>query len=41
MILGDFNIEAENKVMKYFLYEHTFYDETEYMKQYDETEYMF
>ena len=26
VILGDFNIEAENKVMKDFLQEHTFYN---------------
>ena len=26
VILGDFNIEAENKVMKSFFQEHTFYN---------------
>ena len=34
IILGDFNIEVENKVMRDFLSEHTFL-------QYDEAEYMF
>ena len=26
IILGNFNIQAENKVMKYFLQEHMFYN---------------